>query len=213
MNIAKLKRENDIAAKDLRPEYREALEKAFENLSIYNVNNLDYEKAKADLIGLFQEAQIRGDNPSMLFSREEMKVLCNELSAAYKIQRFTEKIINALPAASLSSLLYCFVSLIFFNSMPSVYSITLFDLMFWFVVAPFIAVFYRHFSNNIQNCYIKLCFMIGNLSITGFICYLSIYFEIKIYEINSYILMVIFAVMFIISCAIYNKYYNKYESE
>lgn len=214
MSISRLKRENDIATKNLRPQYREALEKVLGNISNYTVNNLDYEKAKADLIGLFQEAQIRGDNPSILFSDpEEMEMLCNELSVTYKSQCFAEKIINTLPVASLSSLLYCFASLVLFNSMPSSYSITPFDLVFWFVVAPFISVFYRHFSSNIQSKYIKTSFVIGNICIISIICCISTYFEVKICKINSYILMTIFAVIYIVSYIIYIKYYNKYENE
>lgn len=201
MNISELKKENDIAVKNLSPQCQKTLEKALENVSKYTINNLDYEKVRMDLIGLFQETQLRGEDPNHLFSKpEEVEFLCNELRASYKSQSFIEKVVNALPTASLSSLLYGFISLIIFNSMPSIYLITPFDLIFWFVVAPFISILYRHFSYNIKNYYIKFSFMIGNLCIAAFVCYLSIHFEMVIYRINSYILILILIIIYAIAC-------------
>ena len=115
-----------------------------------------------------------------------------------------------MPVASISVAIYCVFSVVVLNSMPKMYPISFFDLIFWIVIAPTIAVLYRRLIKKMNSYKERVLLLFGTLCSIGVVCYLASLLNSRIITVNSIYLLILAILLCVLSVSAYRIYYGRH---
>ena len=211
MRLSELKKMNRDLYNNLSFKSRQEIDSMIDRIDIYDINNYDYELVKMDLIGLYRESELKVEDVQRLFCNEnEKEEYCKEISKCFKSKTFSEKIVNMMPVASISVAIYCVFSVVVLNSMPKMYPISFFDLIFWIVIAPTIAVLYRRLIKKMNSYKERVLLLFGTLCSIGVVCYLASLLNSRIITVNSIYLLILAILLCVLSVSAYRIYYGRH---